>query len=100
MRTLNASYCTQEWRFPTALPGIVTAHDGRTLGREPFGRYGAPFTLGSISHRFTLTTARRWDVLVDAVTPGTHHVEVSYLHWITGFRLLNRRVRIPIIVTE
>lgn len=99
VRTLNASYCTQRWQFPTVLPGQVIAHDGRTLGREPFGRYSAPFTLASVGHRFELSTARRWDVLIDtsAAPAGRHLVDISYYHWITDVRI--QTVRIPIDIT-
>lgn len=99
VRTLNASYCTQRWQFPTALGGEVIAHDGRTLGREPFGRYSAPFSLASIGHRFELSTARRWDVLIDTSTApaGRHLVDISYYHWITDVRI--RTVRVPIDIT-
>lgn len=98
LRTLNASYCTQRWQFPSTLSGRVIAQDGRTLGREPFGRYSAPFTLASIGHRFELSTARRWDILIDTsgAAAGTHYVEIGYYHWITNVHI--QTVRVPIVV--
>lgn len=99
VRTLNASYCTTRWTFPETLPGLVIAADGRSLGREPFGRYSRPFTLASIGYRFMHTTARRWDILfnipADAAV-GDHEVSVSFHHWITDERLRTIRLRINV----
>lgn len=96
VRALNASYCTTVWKFPTSLQGLVTAQDGRTLGRSRFGSYSEPFTLASIGHQFTFTTAQRWDILIDTagVAPGQHLVEIEFRHWIS--HLLLRTVRVPI----
>ncbi len=99
VRALNASYCTQVWRFPTGLAGRVTAVDGRTLGRSPFGSYSRPIPLAEIGHQFMLTTARRYDILIEggsAVTIGPHLVEIEFRHWITNAVL--RTVRVPITV--
>jgi hypothetical protein len=100
VRTLNASYAHQRWRFPSAVPGQVIAADGRTFGREPFGRYSSPFTLASIGHQFQLSTARRWDVLLDTtgVAVGNYDVEVAFHHWITDALL--RTVKLRFVVTE
>jgi plastocyanin len=97
-RVLNASYCTEVWKFPTTLQGTVTATDGRTLGRPGFGSYSAPYSLASINHQFTLTTAQRHDILIDATgtAPGQHLVEIEFRHWITNQLL--RTVRVPINV--
>jgi hypothetical protein len=98
VRTLNASYCTTRWSFPTTLQGQVIAADARTFGREPFGRYSSPYTLASINHNFLLSTARRWDILIDTATApiGTHLVDINYHHWVTDARL--RTVKIPITI--
>lgn len=99
VRTLNASYCTTRWKFPTQLPGQVIAADGRTFGREPFGRYSSPFSLDSIGHQFEFTTARRWDVLLDiplSVPAGSYFVDIEFYHWITNERI--RTVRTQIVV--
>lgn len=100
VRTLNASYAQTRWTFPTELPGTVTAADGRTLGRAPFNVYSEPKSLASIGHEFSLSTARRWDVLLDVPTstpPGNYFVKVGFYHWITGDLL--REVRLQITVT-
>lgn len=96
VRALNASYCTTVWKFPTSLQGLVTAQDARTLGRSRFGAYSEPFTLASIGHQFTFTTAQRYDILIDTagVAPGQHLVEIEFRHWISN--LLLRTVRVPI----
>jgi hypothetical protein len=101
VRALNASYCTTRWRFPTSLQGTVVAVDGRTLGRSPFSRYSAPYSLASINHQFQLSTAQRWEILIDTATAtnvGQHIVEVDYFHWYTNTRLFT--VRMPIQVNS
>lgn len=101
VRALNAAYCTTRWRFPTSLQGEVLAVDGRTLGREPFSRYSAPYSLASIGHQFQLTTAQRWEILIDTGTAtnfGQHLVEVDYFHWYTNTRLFT--VRMPIQINS
>ncbi|MDO9080012.1 MAG: multicopper oxidase domain-containing protein, partial [Desulfuromonadales bacterium] len=102
VRALNASYCTTVWKFPATLSGTVTAVDARTLGRSNngFGSYSEPYSLASINHQFTLTTAQRWDILIDTAGTsfGTHMVEIEFRHWITG--LVLRTVRLPIIVAS
>lgn len=99
VRALNASYCTTVWKFPTSLQGTVIAQDARTLGRSGFGSYSQPFSLASIGHRFTFTTAQRHDILIDGSTAtftGNHLVEIEFRHWITNQIL--RTVRVPINV--
>jgi hypothetical protein len=101
VRALNAAYCTTRWRFPATVQGTVVAVDGRTLGRSPFGRYSEPYSLASINHQFELTTAQRWDILIDtgsASRLGQHVVEVDFLHWYTKNRLFT--VRMPIQVNS
>jgi FtsP/CotA-like multicopper oxidase with cupredoxin domain len=101
IRALNASYTTTRWTFPQALRGAaqVIAIDGRTLGREPFGRYSSPFMLSEMSTPYLqLTTAQRWDILLDTsgLASGDHDVTIDYHHWITD--ALIQRVRTRIIV--
>jgi hypothetical protein len=99
VRTLNASYAHTTWTFPTELPGKVIAADGRTLGRAPYGSYGQPVDLASLGHQFGLSTARRWNVLLDIpsnVPNGNYDVKVAFHHWITGVIL--REVAIRIVV--
>ncbi|MHB1400373.1 MAG: multicopper oxidase domain-containing protein [Trichloromonadaceae bacterium] len=100
VRALNASYCTTVWKFPTILQGLVTAQDARTLGRSRFGAYSEPFTLASIGHQFTFTTAQRYDILIDTagVPPGQHLVEIEFRHWISNTLL--RTVRVPVNVNS
>jgi FtsP/CotA-like multicopper oxidase with cupredoxin domain len=85
VRALNASYTTTRWRFPVSLPGQIIAADGRTLGRSPSGAYSSPYTLASIGHQLTLTTAQRRDILIDTslAATGQHLVEIDFHHWIT-----------------
>jgi hypothetical protein len=74
--------------------------DGRTLGRQPFNQYSSPFSLASIGHQFKLTTAQRWDVLIDTTGAalGAHEVQIEYLHWIRNEQHTNGKVRTRIIV--
>lgn len=99
VRTLDAAYCQTRWTFPAELPGTVTAADGRTHGREPFGRYSRPRSLASMGHRFELSTARRHDVLLEippTAAPGNYEVRVGFHHWIT--EALLREVSLRIVV--
>lgn len=100
VRALNASYCTTVWTFPTSLQGSVIARDGRTLGRSRFGSYSEPFTLASIGHQFTFTTAQRFDILVDTAGArlGEHLVTIEFRHWITNALL--RTLRVPITINS
>lgn len=113
IRALNASYCTTVWRFPVALQGTVTAVDGRTLGFGDFGSYSFPFPLSSLpldstgQHRtFTLTTAQRWDVLINTgvngntlgVAAGTYNVLVEFHHWLDFGHILQTAI-LPVTVT-
>ncbi|MDO3378357.1 multicopper oxidase domain-containing protein [Geoalkalibacter halelectricus] len=99
IRALNASYCTTVWRFPASVDGTVIAADARTLGRAGFGSYSQPFRLSELPQDangfrfFTLTTAQRWDILIDSVDPlagdtdgepgfREHRVIVEYHHWL------------------
>ncbi|WP_305047059.1 multicopper oxidase domain-containing protein [Geoalkalibacter sp.] len=96
VRALNASYTTTRWRFDSRLNGTVIAADARTLGREPFGRYSRPFSLASINHRFQLTTAQRWDILIDTtgLQAGNYDTEIGFYHWITDNHIQTIRTRI------
>lgn len=106
IRALNASYCTSVWRFPTSVDGIVTAVDARTLGRTDhgFGSYSEPFRLSTLPldaggyHTFTLTTAQRWDILIDTGTTATHEVLVEFRHWL-DYNEIRHTARLPITIT-
>jgi len=101
VRALNASYTTTRWRFPTTLPGQIVAADGRTLGRSPSGSYSSSFTLASIGHQLSLTTAQRRDILIDTsqVATGQHVVEIDFHHWITDEIFDFGRLALTITVT-
>lgn len=95
VRALNASYTTTRWRFDSRVNGMVTAVDARTLGREPFGRYSRPFSLASINHQFQLTTAQRYDILIDTtgLQAGQYDTEIGFYHWITDNLIQTIRTR-------
>lgn len=83
LRLLNAGYCTQRYTF--GVPFEVVAADGRTFGYEHYMSYSEPFTVGADT-RFALTTARRWDMILDTATlaPGSYPVEITFHDWITN----------------
>jgi hypothetical protein len=100
VRTLNASYAHTRWEFPTAFPGQVIAADGRTFGRAPFGSYSSPFTLASLDHKFQLSVARRWNILLDIPANadiGIYEVKCTFFHWVTDLPLRSIRMRILVI---
>ena len=126
IRAINASYCTTVWRFPTSVDGTVTAVDARTLGRSGFNQYSESFRLSDLPlvagyRQFTLTTAQRWDILIDDIDPldgvevtedvvsevdGTretrtfrnHDVVVEFRHWINDEGRLLQTAYLPIRV--
>jgi hypothetical protein len=103
IRALNASYCTSVWRFPTGVDGTVTAVDARTLGRHGFGEYSQPFRLSSLPlvdgyRQFSLSTAQRWDILIDEGNIGVHQVLVDFHHWNNYDEILHT-ARLPITIT-
>jgi FtsP/CotA-like multicopper oxidase with cupredoxin domain len=99
VRTLNASYAQTRWTFPSGIAGKVIAADGRTLGRKPFGAYSRPRDLAEMNHRFDLSVARRWDVLLDTANAelGDHHAVIGFYHWITGALLREVRMTIKVL---
>lgn len=107
IRTLNASYCTTVWRFPVTVDGTVTAVDARTLGYSDngFGSYSQPFRLSDLPldqtglfRKFELTTAQRWDILIDSAAVDEHIVLVEFRHWLNYAEVLHT-VKLPITVT-
>jgi FtsP/CotA-like multicopper oxidase with cupredoxin domain len=84
LRIVNASYTKLRVSFPAALNAEVIAMDGKVLGGESEKSYSHPFPLSDLGHVFDLTTAQRWDVLIQGAPTGTWPVEAEYRHWITG----------------
>lgn len=99
-RILNGSYTVLTVKFPPTMDPEVLAMDGRTFGRAPYMSYSSPFRLSTINRQFTLSTAQRWDVLLDTgnVPAGTHFVEFEYRHWVTGALL--RKVTMRVVVNS
>ena len=100
IRALNASYTVVTIKFPSSLDPEVLAMDGRTFGRAPFMTYSRPFRLSTQNRQFTLSTAQRWDLLLNTsnVSAGTHLVEIEYRHWRTNDLL--RTVTMQIVVNS
>ncbi|RMG85876.1 MAG: hypothetical protein D6708_15045 [Candidatus Dadabacteria bacterium] len=80
IRLLHAGYNTQRYTF--GLPVEVIGIDGRTLGFGPFMQYSEPFTVPA-NTPFELTTARRWDLLIDTgnVATGEYDVHIDFYDW-------------------
>lgn len=98
-RVLNAAYTMVTIRFPSPLNPEVIAMDGRTLGRAPFVQYANPFGLSGLGGEMRLSTAQRWDLLLNTSVPaGTYSVTIEYRHWVT--QALLRTVTVPIVITS
>jgi FtsP/CotA-like multicopper oxidase with cupredoxin domain len=80
VRMLNASYSI----IRTTIQGLdaqVIAIDGHALG-TPDRPWSKPFTIRA-GQPFELTTAQRFDLLIDASVAGSHLVTMQFLDWIT-----------------
>lgn len=82
VRLLNAGYTVQEYVFPE-LDAEVVDVDGRPLGHRPEGTFSRPFMLPA-GKPFTLSTARRYTMLIRPRRPGRFPFMVRFRHWITG----------------
>lgn len=90
LRVLNAAYDITRWTLP--LDALVIAMDGRPLGATasglPYSRYSGPFRIPK-NTPFTLTTARRWDLLLDTPFLGNRErsrvgtVSVDFYDYLT-----------------
>jgi hypothetical protein len=84
LRILNASYTRTRFIFPPALNAEVIAMDGKVLGGAGHKSYSHPFPLAEMNHSFELTSAQRWEVLLENVPAGSWEIAVEYRHWISG----------------
>lgn len=89
LRIVNASYTRTRVSFPAALNAEVIAMDGKVLGGEAEKSYAYPFPLAEMNHVVELTSAQRWDILIQQAPAGDWPVDVEYRHWISG-RVLGR----------
>lgn len=99
-RILNGAYTVVTVKFPSALDPEVISMDGRTFGRAPFMSYSSPFRLSTRNNQMTLSTAQRWDLLLDTarVPAGTHFVDIEYRHWRTND--LIRTVTVQVVINS
>lgn len=81
IRLLNAGYTFQEYSL--GLNATVIAQDGHPLGVPPFDQYSFPFVQPA-NKLFSLTTARRWDLVVKATKAGTFPFRVKFSDLTTG----------------
>lgn len=79
IRLLNASYSILRVTF--GLPVRVVAADGHPLGvrDRPWSR---AFTIPA-GEPFELTSAQRYDLIIDVPAPGRFPARLEFLHWIT-----------------
>ncbi len=83
IRLLNAGYTVQQYTF--GLDALVIAMDGRALGVPPYENYSRPFVVPA-GRAFRLTTARRWELLIQPARTGRFPVTFEFFDWITGRR--------------
>jgi FtsP/CotA-like multicopper oxidase with cupredoxin domain len=94
LRTLGASYAIARLTLP--LDAEIIGIDGRAQGEDGFAGYSSPIPLKA-GTPLELTTAQRYEMLVQAKEKGNFPVTVEYLHWITRKPLGVARTSINII---
>ncbi|MBI5056904.1 MAG: multicopper oxidase domain-containing protein [Nitrospirae bacterium] len=94
LRVVNAGYTVQ--RFTLGIDADVIAMDGRALGVPPSGKYSFPFSIPS-GTPFSLTSARRWDLIIRPAAAGVYPAQVEFLDWITGERYAIARTLITVV---
>ena len=81
IRLLNAAYGPVEVRLPFDAECI--GMDGHTLGGPKGDRYSRPWTIPA-GQSCELSTAQRWDLLVQPDRVGTFPVTMDVKHWVQG----------------
>lgn len=81
IRLLHAGYTQQFYTF--GLPMEVIGIDCRFLGYGPYMQYSEPFMIPA-NKTFSLSTARRWDLLIDTanIAAGTYPVHIDFMHYV------------------
>ena len=79
IRLLNASYSIL--RTQLGIDATVVSVDGRALGR-PGSPWSRPFTIPA-GQRFELTSAQRYDLLIEPTQAATYNARFEFLHWIS-----------------
>ena len=92
VRLLNAGYTVQEYRF--GLPLEVIGMDGFTMGVRP-NLYSRPIKRAA-NEPFSLTSARRHDLLLQPAAAGRFPIETRFHHWVSGKLLYTARVFIEV----
>ena len=80
VRLINASYSVL--RVTLGVPVRVVTADGHPLG-TPDRPWSQPFTIPA-GQPFEMTSAQRYDLMIDAVAPGRFAARLEFRHWITG----------------
>jgi FtsP/CotA-like multicopper oxidase with cupredoxin domain len=94
IRVVNAGYTLQRYSIP--IDATVIAIDGHPLGKPPFGKYSSPITLKA-NTPFELTSARRWDLIIDAKSSGIFEAKVEHYDIIRRTFLAQQLIRITIL---
>ncbi|WP_243367442.1 multicopper oxidase domain-containing protein [Fundidesulfovibrio soli] len=87
IRLLCGGYKVQRYTF--GLDVELVAEDGRPLGvganptKNAMTKYSRPITIKA-GQPFTLTTARRYDLIIKPKAGGKFPVKIEFLNWITG----------------
>ena len=94
VRALCAAYVDVKISFP--IDSVVIAYDGRALGVPPFGTYNHAFAVPA-GTKLELSTARRFDVLMNSSTPVNSFANVEFIHNRDGVTRLNGQI--PIVIS-
>lgn len=94
LRILNAGYTVQRFIIE-GLDAEVIGTDGRVLGAPPDNIYSQPFVQPA-GVPISLTSARRWDLLIRPRQPGVFPARVEFYDWVSGELLGIARTRITV----
>ncbi len=81
VRLVHAGYTVQEYTL--GLDATVIGEDGHPLGVPPFDKYSFPFVIPA-NTPFRLTSARRYDLLLNSPNAGVFPFQVKFMDWING----------------
>ena len=81
IRLLNAGYTVQQYTL--GLNALVIGMDGRPLGVPPYENYSRPFTVPA-GRPFRLSTARRWELIIQPTSAGRFPVSFEFFDWVSG----------------
>lgn len=102
IRTLNAGYTVQ--RFTLGVGAWVWGMDGKAMGggkkadgtyNYPQSKYSKPIWIPA-GTPFMLSTAQRWDLILDTTKKGVFNAQVVFMHWVSGATLKTLKTSITV----